>query len=39
MIYVGFNDNIYLMRWKCGYYYDIPVNNVVLVDKNKKNIV
>ena len=36
MIYVGFNDNIYLMRWKCGYYYDIPVNNVVLVDKNKK---
>ena len=24
------------MRWKCGYYYDIPVNNVVLVDKNKK---
>ena len=36
MIYVGFNDSIYLMRWKCGYYYDIPVNNVVLVDKNKK---
>ena len=36
MIYIGYNDDIYLMRWKCGYYYDIPVNNVVLVDKNKK---
>ena len=36
LIYVGYSDDIYLMRWKCGYYYDIPVNNVVLVDKNKK---
>ena len=36
MIYVGFEDTIYLMRWKCGYYFDIPVNNVVLVDKDNK---
>ena len=35
-ILVGYDDTIYLMRWKCGYYYDLPVNNIVLVDKNKK---
>ena len=35
-ILVGYEDTIYLMRWKCGYYFDLPVNNVVLMDKNKK---
>ena len=35
-IFVGGDDTIYLMRWKCGYYYDIPVNNVVLEDKDGK---
>ena len=35
-IRVGKIDTIYEMRWKIGYYYDIPVNNVVLVDKNGK---
>ena len=35
-IYVGSTDCINLLRWKCGYFYDIPVNNVVLVDKNNK---
>ena len=35
-ILVGYDDDIYLMRWKCGYYFDIPVNNVVLQDKNQK---
>ena len=33
-IFVGYEDTIYLMRWKCGYYFDIPVNNVVFVDKD-----
>ena len=31
-IRVGKVDDIYYMRWKIGYYYDIPVNNVVLKD-------
>ena len=35
-IRVGKIDTIYEMRWKIGYYYDIPVNNVVFVDKNGK---
>ena len=35
-IIVGYDDTVYLMRWKCGYYFDIHVNNVVLMDKNNK---
>ena len=35
-IRVGKVDTIYEMRWKIGYYYDIPVNNVVFGDKNGK---
>ena len=31
-IRVGKIDDIYYMRWKLGYYYDIPVNNVVIKD-------
>ena len=32
-IRVSQKDTIFEMRWKLGYYYDIPVNNVVLMDK------
>ena len=28
----GNNDRIIDMRWKLGYYYDIPVNNVTFID-------
>ena len=35
-IRVGKVDDIFYMRWKIGYYYDIPVNNVVFMDKNGK---
>jgi len=33
---VGENDFIIEMRWKLGYYYDIPVNNVTFIDLNGK---
>ena len=33
---VGENDLIVEMRWKLGYYYDIPVNNVTFIDLNGK---
>ena len=29
---VGINDRIIDMRWKLGYFYDIPVNNVTFID-------
>ena len=29
---VGINDRIIEMRWKLGYFYDIPVNNVTFID-------
>ena len=35
-IRVGKDDDIFYMRWKLGYYYDIPVNNVVLKDQDGK---
>ena len=35
-IRVGKVDDIYYMRWKLGYYYDIPVNNVVFKDLEGK---
>ena len=35
-IRVGQDDEIFYMRWKLGYYYDIPVNNVVLIDQEGK---
>ena len=31
---VGEKDKILDMRWKAGYYYDIPINNVVFIDKD-----
>ena len=34
-IRVGEKDNILKMRWKLGYYYDIPINDVVFEDMNK----
>ena len=33
---VGENDLFIDMRWKLGYYYDIPVNNVSFIDLNGK---
>ena len=30
------NDNLIELRWKLGYYYDIPVNNVCFIDTNNK---
>ena len=35
-IRVGAKDKILQMRWKLGYYYDIPINDVVFEDMNKK---
>ena len=35
-IRVGKVDKILQMRWKLGYYYDIPINNVVFEDINKE---
>ena len=35
-IKVGVKDRIIDMRWKLGYYYDIPVNNVTFIDLAKK---
>ena len=35
-IRVGEKDKILQMRWKLGYYYDIPINDVVFEDKNKE---
>ena len=32
----GNNDRIIEMRWKLGYYYDIPVNNVTFIDISGK---
>ena len=32
----GHNDRIIDMRWKLGYYYDIPVNNVTFIDISGK---
>ena len=34
---VGENDLFIEMRWKLGYYYDIPVNNVTFIDLNGKS--
>ena len=34
-IRVGKVDKILQMRWKIGYYYDIPINDVVFEDMNK----
>ena len=33
----GNNDRIIDMRWKLGYYFDIPVNNVVFIDITGKS--
>ena len=33
---VGEKDLVIEMRWKLGYYYDIPVNNVTFIDLNGK---
>ena len=35
-IKVGEKDKILQMRWKLGYYYDIPINDLVFEDMNKK---
>ena len=35
-IKAGINDRIFEMRWKLGYYYDIPVNNIVIIDLQGK---
>ena len=32
----GNNDKLFDLRWKIGYYYDIPVNNVAFIDLNGK---
>ena len=32
---VGEKDKLLQMRWKLGYYYDIPINDVVFEDKDK----
>jgi ubiquitin C-terminal hydrolase len=32
----GNNDKIFDLRWKIGYYFDIPVNNVVFIDLSGK---
>ena len=34
-IRVGKNDKLLQMRWKLGYYYDIPINDVVFEDMDK----
>ena len=34
-IRVGEKDKILTMRWKLGYYYDIPINDLVFEDKDK----
>ena len=36
-IKVGLNDRVIDMRWKLGYYYDIPVNNVTFIDLTGKS--
>ena len=33
---VGNNDRIIDIRWKVGYYFDIPVNNIAFIDLNDK---
>ena len=33
---VGKNDRVIEMRWKLGYYFDIPVNNIAFIDLNDK---
>ena len=35
-IKAGINDKIIDMRWKLGYYYDIHVNNIIIIDLSGK---
>ena len=35
-IKAGINDRIIDLRWKLGYYYDIPVNNILIIDISGK---
>ena len=35
-LYYSKNDNIYRMRWKLAYFFDLYVNDVVIYDINNK---